>query len=142
MRFCSIFSQLLQLFPQPQFQQLVQETQAERHARGFKCWDQFTAMLFCQLAQTSSWREVCDGLNSYRGKLKHLGLKQVPSPSTLAYANEHRTVALYERVFTQLLARCQQETQAQRYRQGQKLRFKHKLVSVNASTIELCATSL
>lgn len=113
MRFCSIFSQLLQLFPRPQFQQLVQETKAERHARGFQCWDQFTAMLFCQLAQTNSLREVCDGLASYGGKLCHLGLKQAPAPSTLAYANEHRAVALYERVFAHLLARCQQEAQTQ-----------------------------
>ena len=49
-RFCSIFSQLLQLFPRWEFQQLVLETKAERHARGFSSWGQFVAMLFCQLA--------------------------------------------------------------------------------------------
>ncbi len=34
-KFCSIFSQILQLFPRFEFQQLVKETRAERHARGF-----------------------------------------------------------------------------------------------------------
>jgi len=32
----------------------VQETKAERHARGFTCWGQFVAMLFCQLGQARS----------------------------------------------------------------------------------------
>ena len=40
-RFCSIFSQLLQLFPRTDFQQAVVATKAERHARGFTCWGQF-----------------------------------------------------------------------------------------------------
>ncbi len=46
---CSIFSQRLQLFPRWEFERLVRETQAERHARGFPCWGQCVAMLFCQL---------------------------------------------------------------------------------------------
>ena len=138
MRFCSIFSQLLQLFPRQHFHKAVEETKAERHARGFGCWDQFVAMLFCQLAQAQSLREVCMGLASYKGKLRHLGLKQAPARSTLAYANEHRAVQLYEAVFYQLLARCQRVAQHQG--QGAKLRFKNKLLSIDASTIELCAT--
>ena len=63
-RFCSIFSQLLQLFPRWEFQQLVLETKAERHARGFSSWGQFVAMLFCQLGRAHSLREICGGLAS------------------------------------------------------------------------------
>jgi len=48
-RFCSMFSQILQLFPRSEFELLVRETKAERHARGFGCWDQFVSMMFCQL---------------------------------------------------------------------------------------------
>jgi len=58
-RFSSIFSQLLQLFPRMEFHRLVKETQAERHARGFTCWGQFVAMLFCQLGRAHSLRESC-----------------------------------------------------------------------------------
>ena len=53
-RFCSIFSQLLQLFPRVDFQKAVTETKAARHARGFTCWGQFVAMLFCQLGRAHS----------------------------------------------------------------------------------------
>lgn len=45
-RACSIFAQLLQLFPRDQFQQAVQEHHAERNARGFTCWGQFVAVMF------------------------------------------------------------------------------------------------
>ena len=93
-RFCSIFNQLLQLFPRVDFQQAVVATQAERHARGFTCWDQFVAMLFCQLGRAHSLREICGGLASCEGKLAHLGVA-APERRTLAYANAHRPWQLY-----------------------------------------------
>src|SRR5713101_7444869 len=72
-RFCSIFNQLLQLFPRAEFQKAVIDTRAERHARGFTCWDQFVAMRFAQLGRAHSLREICGGLASCEGKLAHLG---------------------------------------------------------------------
>ena len=63
-RFCSMFSQILQLFPRSDFQFLVKETRAERHARGFSCWGQFVSMLFCQLGRAHSLREICHGLSA------------------------------------------------------------------------------
>ena len=43
---CSIFSQVLKLFPRGDFEQAVKEHKAERHARGFTSWGQFMAMLW------------------------------------------------------------------------------------------------
>src|SRR5882672_9801291 len=104
-RFCSIFSQLLQLFPRGEFQTAVIKARAERHARGFTCWDQFVAMLFAQLGRAHSLREICGGLASCEGKLAHLGAT-APGRSTLAYANAHRPWQLYQAVFDELLGRC------------------------------------
>jgi len=73
-----------------QFEAAVQQHKAERHARGFTCWGQFVAMLFCQLGRAHSLREICQGLAASEGKLKHLGVPIAPSRSTLAYANQHR----------------------------------------------------
>ena len=53
-RFCSIFSKLLQLFLRVEFQYLVMITKSERYAKGFTCWGQFVAMLFCQLGRAHS----------------------------------------------------------------------------------------
>jgi hypothetical protein len=90
-RFCSMFSQILQLFPRSDFQLLVKETKAERHARGFSCWDQFVSMMFCQLGRAHSLREICHGLSSCEGKLSHLGIDEAPHRSSLAYANGNCT---------------------------------------------------
>src|SRR2546422_4561031 len=106
-RFSSIFSQLLQLFPRMEFEQAVKEHQAERSAKGFSSWGQFVAMLFCQLGRAHSLREICGGLASCEGKLKHLGVPEAPKKSTLAYANEHRPWELYRTVFEQTLGKCQ-----------------------------------
>jgi hypothetical protein len=129
-----MFSQLLKLFPRTEFQALVKRTYAERHARGFTCWGQFVAMLFCQLGHAHSLREICGGLRSSEGKLQHLGIT-APARSTLAYANEHRPWQLYRAVFEALLARCQPLGRGRR-----KFRFKNKLVSLDSTVIDLCAT--
>jgi hypothetical protein len=73
-KFCSIFSQLLQLFPRTEFYRAVKETKAEYHARGFSCWEQFVSMLFCQIGRAHSLREITGGLKSCEGKMTHLGI--------------------------------------------------------------------
>jgi DDE family transposase/uncharacterized protein DUF4372 len=134
-RVCSIFSQILKLFPRSEFEGFVKERQAERHARGFTCWGQFVAMLFCQLAHAHSLREICQGLAACEGKLKHLGLSDSPRRSTLSYANQHRPWEVFQDQFFALRQRCEQEG-----RPGHKFRFKNKLVSLDSTTIGLCVS--
>jgi hypothetical protein len=132
----SLFSQLLQHFPRTRFAALVKKHGAERHAKGFSCWTQFVAMLFCQLAHADSLREICNGLRCCLGKLKHIGIDKAPNKSTLSYANEKRTADLYEELFY--------ETYKHFANQGgfdhrkTKFRFKNKLLSLDSSTISLC----
>lgn len=130
--FSSVFSQILNLFSRTEFQQLVMKTGAERHARGFRCWDQFVAMMFCQLGRAQSLREICYGLRSAEGKLSHLGI-EAPSRTTLSYANAHRNWELFESIFFAMLERCRQVAP------GHGFRFKNKLYSLDTSTITLCA---
>jgi hypothetical protein len=72
----SLFSQLLLLVNRHQFQRRVKERRAEKAAKGFSCWSQFVAMMFCQLAQAKSLREISDGLTCCEGKLNHLGARK------------------------------------------------------------------
>jgi len=133
-RFCSIFSQLLQLFPKPEFFQAVKKTGAERHTKGFSCWGQFVSMLFCQLGRAHTLREITGGLRSCEGKLQHLGIN-APSRSTLAYANQHRPWQLYQEIFLNLLQRCHSQVSGVK-----KFRFKNPLRSLDSSTIDLSVT--
>ncbi len=77
----SLFSQLLHHFPRTEFAALVKKHNAEYGSKGFKCWTQFVAMLFCQLAKADSLREICNGLSCCLGKLVHLGIKNSPNKS-------------------------------------------------------------
>ena len=130
----SLFTQILSLFQRSDFARHARELKAERHARGFSCWSQFVAMLFCQLAQARSLREISDGLKSCEGKLKHLGLEVEPKRSTLSYANAHRPWQLYEQLFYDLLAQCQALSPKKKFR------FKNRLLSLDSTTVELCAS--
>ena len=127
-----MFSQILKLIPRTDFQRLVKATGAEHAAKGLSSWSQFVSMLFCQLGRAHSLREIEGGLKSCEGKLQHLGI-EAPKRSSLAYANAHRPWQLYEKVFGGLYERISREITAPR-----KFRFKHKLVSLDASTIDLC----
>jgi hypothetical protein len=130
----SLFAQMLQVVPRVSFLQLVYECGAERHAKGFSSWDQCVAMLFCQLAQAKSLREISDGLAVTCGKLSHLGLRTAPAKSTLSYANAHRPWQLYQNTFFHLRDICRNESPGKK----RKFRFKNKLLSLDSTTIDLC----
>jgi hypothetical protein len=130
----SLFAQILQVVPRVSFLRLVYECGAERHAKGFSSWDQCVAMLFCQLAQAKSLREISDGLAVTCGKLSHLGLRAAPAKSTLSYANAHRPWQLYQNTFFQLRDFCRNESP----RKKRGFRFKNKLLSLDSTTIDLC----
>jgi len=130
----SLFSQILSLFQRSDFARHVRKLKAEHRAKGFSSWEQFVAMLFCQLAQARSLREISDGLKSCEGKLQHLGLAQEPKRSTLSYANAHRPWELFERLFYDLLAQCQAISPQKKFR------FKNRLLTLDSTTVELCAS--
>lgn len=132
----SLFNQLLHHFPRTEFGALVKTTKAERHARGFTCWAQFVAMLFCHLAHADSLRIICNGLSSCLGKLKHLGLAEAPSKSGLAYANKKRPAALFQQLFWKALDRFR--SQSMLGPSQKPFGFKNKLLLLDSTTISLC----
>jgi len=131
-RFCSVFHQILKLIPRTEFQQLVDQHGSDRRSKGFSSWSQFVAMIFCQLGRAQSLREIEQGLASAEGKLQQLGVESAKR-TTLAYANAHRPWQLYQDVFERLYARC--HAIAPRH----KFRFRSPLLSLDSSTIDLCA---
>lgn len=130
----NMFSQILQIIPRTAFARLVHKSGSEHNTKGFSSWDQLVAMLFCQMAQAKSLREISDGLAVSGGKLNHLGLSSAPAKSTLAYANAHRPHQLFIELFQQILMICQSESPGKK----KKFRFKNKLYSLDSTTIDLC----
>lgn len=61
-RTSSLFSQILSIIKRSDFEALVAQRRSDRGSKGFDSWDQFVSMLFCQLAQAKSLREIEGGL--------------------------------------------------------------------------------
>ncbi|NKC12738.1 MAG: IS4 family transposase [Gammaproteobacteria bacterium] len=127
----SVFSQLLKLISRHEFETLAKTHHKGRVLRTMSRWSQFVALSFAQLAGRCSLRDIVSNLDKQRRKSYHLGIGKV-SRSSLARVNEQQPYQLYEGLFWKLLARCQSLAP----RHG--FRFKNKLYSLDASTIDLC----
>jgi hypothetical protein len=131
----SLFSQLLREVPRGEFARIVARHGGQRAAKGFDCWTQLVAMLFCHLARADSLREICNGLACCLGKLVHLGVGRAPNKSTLSYANAHRPADIYRDLFWAMLGNFRERRMLG---EPTRFRFKNKLLSLDASTISLC----
>jgi hypothetical protein len=127
----TVFSQLLKRVPRHEFETLANQHHEGRKLRKITRWSQFVAMALAQLSSRVSLRDVVSSLSAQTAKLYHLGAALV-SRSSLARVNEQQPSALYEGLFAKLLSRCQGRAP----RHG--FRFKNKLYSLDASTIDLC----
>jgi transposase len=95
----SVFHQLLKRVPWTAFDRLVEEHGADWRVRRLSTKSQFVALLYGQLSQAASLREIEAGLLSHQLRLYHLGAGPV-CRSTLADANAQRPAE----VFCELLA--------------------------------------
>jgi len=122
---------MLKIIPRHEFDSLAQEHHSGRKLRKMTRWSQFVAMASAQLSGRASLRDLVHNLDAQLIKLYHLGLRRV-SRSSLARVNENQPHELFEALFHGLLGRCQ------RLAPGHGFRFKNKLYSLDATTIDLC----
>lgn len=130
----SSFAQIItQIIDANEFRRIVRVHEGDKHSKGLSCRDQLIAMLFLHLSKVNSLREISHGLRTVAGKIAHLGMRKVPGHSTLAYANAHRPAAIYRDLFFAILARSQSSL-----RGSKPFRFKNRLMSMDATFIQLC----
>jgi len=90
----SRFHQIMKALPRGTFDRVVQTHQADKHSKGFGCWDQLLAMVYAQLSGASSLRVLETGFNSQRTQHYHLGTSPIRR-STLAEANGRRNIEVF-----------------------------------------------
>ena len=92
-----VFSQLTAFLNRTQFNNYVRKYDGNRYVKQFTCWNQLLAMMFGQLSNRESLRDVIVALEAHRAKQYHLGLGRNPiAKSTLAYANQNRDYRIFE----------------------------------------------
>lgn len=127
----TLFSQTLSLIPRHVFQKLEHRHKTGRSSRKFGFKEQFTVMVFIQLAARRSMRDGLRCLEAAGSRLYHWGLKNV-ARSTFADANNSRPMGFFQDLFVEMYGLC--VTKAPKH----KFRFKSKLFSLDATTIKLC----
>ncbi len=127
----TIYNQLLQLIPRHQFEKAVKAYDGDRYVKYFSCWQQFITLLYSQIRNKDSLRDIELSLRAQSNRWYHVGLKDIKR-STLSDANNSRDYRIYEDLFYSLLRRCKSVTPRHKFR------FKNPLYSLDASTIDLC----
>src|SRR5208282_439409 len=102
----TVFHAVLKLVPWHVLDRLVDEFKANKKVRRLTTQNQFTALLYAQLAGSESLRAIETGLESHASKLYHLGACEV-SRSTLADANAQRPCAVFTGLLAELMGRCE-----------------------------------
>jgi len=127
----TIFSELLKLCPRYQFQKAVERYQGDRYVKSYTTWQQYITVLYSQITQKDSLRDIVTGLSARAARWYHIGLTGVRK-STLSDANTKRDSRIFEETFYGLLDRCKDLTPKHRFR------FKNPLYTIDATTIDLC----
>jgi putative transposase len=86
--------EIMKALPRSTFDRIVETHQADKHSKGFGCWDQLVAMVYAQLSGASSLRVLEAGFNSQRTHHYHLGTAPIRR-STLADANSKRKTDVF-----------------------------------------------
>jgi len=127
----TLLSQILKLVPRHEFESLAKQHHTGRAFRKASRWSQFVVMTIAQLSGRTSLRDTVESVSSQTHRLYHLGCRKL-SRSTLSRINEEKPHELYQALFGKLLARCQSMAPQHNFR------FNNKLISLDASTIDLC----
>ena len=56
----SLFRQVLDLIPKREFEEIVMKHNGDKRKQSFDSWAHFVSMIFCQLAQANSLRDIQD----------------------------------------------------------------------------------
>ena len=91
-----VFAQLVSFLNRNHFNYLVRKYNGDRYVKHLTCWNQFLAMMFGQLANRESLRDLIVALDAHRSKCYHLGLGKNISKSSLARANQDRDYRIFE----------------------------------------------
>ena len=131
----TLFSQVLQLIDRVSFQKIVNKHQSDKHSKGINSWTHFVAMLFMQMSDCHSLRDISMGLRSATGDLHHMGVQRAPSKSSISYINKNRGYEVFKDLYFDLLEKYEPSLQR---RKLYARRLKKKVFVMDSSVIPMC----
>lgn len=127
-----VFGQIVEYLPQRIFDRIVKQYNGNKYIKHFTCWNQLLCMIFGQLTNRDSLRDLIVAINAHEGKSYHLGFGKSVTRSNLAKANEKRDYRIFEDFAYHLIAI------ARKQRSNQDFKIKGQVYAFDSTTIDLC----
>jgi len=128
-----VFAQLLEFLDYDKFRHLVDKYDGNKYVKHLTCWNQLLALMFGQLSNRESLRDVIVAIEAHRSKCFHLGLGRKPiAKTTLATANQNRDYRIFEEFAFYMMAQAREKRAENIFKLG------GKVYAFDSTTIPLC----
>lgn len=127
-----VFAQLISFLNEDKFRRIVSKYQGNRYVKHFTCWNQLLALMFGQLANRESLRDLIVALDAHHSKCYHLGMGKNVSKSSLARANQDRDYHIFEEYAYFLVSEARQKRKSDIFKLG------GNIYAFDSTTIDLC----
>ena len=128
-----VFAQLIEFLDNNKFRHLVDKYDGNRYVKHFTCWNQLLAMMFGQLSNRESLRDLIVAFEAHRAKQYHLGLGRKPiAKTTFASANQNRDYRIFEDFAFYMME------QARKKRVTDIFKLQGNVYAFDSTTIPLC----
>jgi len=127
-----VFAQLTSFLPQRAFDRFVSKYDGNKYVKHFTCWNQLLCMIFGQLTNRNSLRDLIVILDAHSSKTYHLGFGKSVTKSNLSKANQRRNSKIFEEFAYYLIDVAQKKLKKDDFE------IKGKVYAFDSSTIDLC----
>ena len=128
-----VFSQLVSVaLDRNHFNYLVRKYEGDKYVKHFTCWNQLLVMMFGQLCNRESLRDLTNAVAAHQKKCYHLGLGKHVSKTNLAYANSNRDYRIFEEYAYYLIAEARKKRATDIFQLG------GNVYAFDSTTIDLC----
>ena len=128
-----VFAQLIELLNNDKFRRLVDKYDGNKYVKNLTCWNQLLALMFGQLSNRESLRDVIVAIEAHRSKCFHLGLgRKHIAKTTLATANQNRDYRIFEEFAFYMMAQAREKRAENIFKLG------GKIYAFDSTTIPLC----
>lgn len=127
-----VFAQLVAFLNRSKFNRIVAKYGGDKYVKHFTCWNQLLAMMFGQLCNRSSLRDLITILDAHSNKCYHLGMGRNVSKTNLAYANQNRDYRIFEEYAYYLVSEAREKRKVNIFD------LKGNVYAFDSTTIDLC----
>jgi hypothetical protein len=127
-----VFSQLVSFLDRNKFNYIVRRYDGDKYVKHFTCWNQLLALMFGQLSNRESLRDLIVALDAHHSKCYHLGMGKNVSKSSLSRANQERDYHIFEEFAYFLVSEARQKRAINIFKLG------GNVYAFDSTTIDLC----